>query len=453
MIRQKDGTHRLETRVTGLRPHQADLSHLYEPVIVDIWPGMRDEGSSCGGAYPAHLPSSFDWVDQGGVTPVKDQGSCPACWMFGTIGDLECRILIDWGIELDLSEQQVKECNIGIRGCQGGTALAGAAYVTKNAVSLETAGPDYAYDDEDPEPLGSACPSGDKSEFRFVVTEYQQEPLNTITAIQDDIYNHGPLQTDMNPSVLRGYSGGCIHNENGGNGHTVLITGWDDNMDCDPDTGGWICRNQYGTDWGEDGYFNIAYDSGGIGGNRWRATAFKEWSDDEDIYYYDEGGWGNQIGYGNDTAYACVKYKAVKDTWITHVFFWTAGHSTRYSVKLYDSFDGTDLGNLLTSEAGSCGAGYYTVALTTPQYFSKGSEIVVVNQIETSRYNFPICVDNEDTDYCDIESAKCYTSDDGSKGSWTDTSQLDPSADVCLGVWGVKKGANVFTTFKVRNRS
>lgn len=67
-------------------------------------------------------PASFNWVKQGVVTPVKQQGSCGSCWAFSVTGAIEGQYVISLNKPLtSFSEQQLIDCNIkNQRGCKGG---------------------------------------------------------------------------------------------------------------------------------------------------------------------------------------------------------------------------------------------------------------------------------------------------------------------------------------------
>ena len=97
------------------------------------------------------LPASVNWVEAGGVTPVKDQLHCGACWAFSTIAALEGAYFAKHGELLSFSEQQLIDCDTKVdrdydgnrnNGCHGGDMNRAFDYFKDHHPMLET---DYPF--------------------------------------------------------------------------------------------------------------------------------------------------------------------------------------------------------------------------------------------------------------------------------------------------------------------
>ncbi len=220
-----------------------DYERLYQEKM-KIYPEKRD------------LPSNFSWVDLDGVTPVKNQSSCGSCWAFAAIAQIESHILIEYGIEMDLSEQQMIECNPYGADCGGGWASA-VYNVAMTYGAIRNAAEPYENSN------GGACTQGESLPFGFV-TDWNYVSDN-VTQIKNALLE-GPVCSSMDAEYpFDEYAAGTCYDDPGGawTNHLILIVGWDDRA-CN-NNGAWICKNSWGTDFGDYGYFTIQYDAGLIG--------------------------------------------------------------------------------------------------------------------------------------------------------------------------------------------
>ncbi len=198
------------------------------------------------------LPTNFDWRSQDAVTPVKNQGSCGSCWAFAACAEIESHVLINYGVELDLSEQQIISCNPYGAGCGGGWAA--AVYYTcrddQYGGILEHSRP-YAGSDAVP------CDQEQHLPFGFV-TDWNSL-FNDVDQIKTALLN-GPVCTSIDGSSLEGYGSGCWDVISTGTDHLVLIVGWDDRL-CGEE-GAWIIKNSWGSSFGMSGYAYVKYGAG-----------------------------------------------------------------------------------------------------------------------------------------------------------------------------------------------
>ena len=64
-----------------------------------------------------NIPKNYNICDKH-CPPVKNQNSCGSCWAFSIIAEIEIQLYKQYGVELDLSEQDTLDCSYDIHGGQ-----------------------------------------------------------------------------------------------------------------------------------------------------------------------------------------------------------------------------------------------------------------------------------------------------------------------------------------------
>jgi C1A family cysteine protease len=218
------------------------------------------------------LPDSFDWNDASKnyigrkcTTDIKDQGNCGSCWAFGTVGPLESAILIKEAVAEDLSEQWLLSCNTGGYGCYGGWW----AHSWHAGTTGKCGGTGAVYEKDFEYVAREVACSGPYAHI-FLVDDWSyigsKNSVPSVDAIKQVIYDHGPVSAAVYVnSAFQAYNSGIFDSDGSGSiNHAVVLVGWND--DSSVKNGGyWILRNSWGSDWGENGYMRIAYQTHSIG--------------------------------------------------------------------------------------------------------------------------------------------------------------------------------------------
>ena len=204
-----------------------------------------------------NLPKQKDWSVYD--SPVKDQAGCGACWAFSAVGLLE-NLANQAGLinNIDLSEQSIVSCayqdDPQHYGCEGGWYFEAFNYVKKLKIPFESC---FPYETKN----GQCENRCDTPEYEITLNDFTSYnglwQYDFTTADLKGALQDGPLCISMAvPNDFFKYTGG-IYDYKGlkmnNVSHAILLVGYDDTLQC------FKAKNSWGTDWGEDGYFRIAY--------------------------------------------------------------------------------------------------------------------------------------------------------------------------------------------------
>jgi C1A family cysteine protease len=203
-------------------------------------------------------PAAYDLRNVGGqnfVTPIKDQSSCGSCVAFGTTAAVESRLRVqrnNANLAVDLSEAHLFFCHARARGynCSTGWWPNEAFDDFRDKGVADEACYPYNLSNTD---CSGLCSSWASRVVR--ITGYTALTSNP-AGIKEWVSTRGPVSACF--VVFQdffSYRTGVYRHVTGAQagGHCVAIVGYDDSQAC------WICKNSWGTGWGEQGFFRIAY--------------------------------------------------------------------------------------------------------------------------------------------------------------------------------------------------
>jgi len=222
------------------------------------------------GIAPRRYPPAIDWRNVGGknyVTPIRDQGGCGSCVSFGSIATVEAVERITRkkpALYIDLSEADLFFCHEGVPGgtCGTGWFVDDAMTVLQNPGVVDEKCFPYTPHDQ---------PCRKCADWRKRLTKIKK--WHKITAVNDMkvwLAKHGPLTTCFSVYAdFYSYKTGVYHHLSGPleGGHCVCCIGYNESGRY------WTCKNSWGTGWGEQGFFRIAYGQVGIDALMWAVEA------------------------------------------------------------------------------------------------------------------------------------------------------------------------------------
>lgn len=223
-------------------------------------------------SFDGNLPKKYDPRESGIVTPISNQFIGDYCWSFSVIAVLESCISKATGIPYSFSENNVINLNKKYSYYGLNTSEQSGNPINTLGYLLSWLGPiNESYDVYEIESMVSPVLNSfmHVQNVLFLEMNYNGSDQDTI---KDAIIRYGAVDTSIYWIQAKPYETDSSYyykklkpDEFDLPNHAIALVGWDDNYSrknfgiTPPGDGAWICKNTWGSEFGEDGYFYISY--------------------------------------------------------------------------------------------------------------------------------------------------------------------------------------------------
>ncbi len=422
----------------------------------------------------AMLPSKYDLRDEGRSTSVKDQGELGFCWSFASTASMESNIItkkIDNATSenLDLSETGGSwfSCN--------GTPYksdstygdhrddpyngAGGGLAELAAESMSSGYGAYPEELAKYEDIENGYSEALRYYSDYKLKDYSKLPED-VNLIKQRLMEKGAMYYSYSSFMENYYTtedGSWTYSDNGKsvNGaepigsHAVTLVGWDDNFRKDnfhpeagvKSNGAWLCKNSWGEEWGNDGYFWVSYESVVLDFGQFEMQD----KDSFDTIHQHQTS-SNKYLYGGDDAdnpqyFSSANVFTAKTTEELKQICYSNAVSSNVKAKIYkldkDYTSPVDGELLAEFDSNVEYAGTHCLDVPGNITFNEGDTFSVVIEGETLITNFRYEDDYHSTN---DKSGKSYFSDNGT--DWTDVANYSNASYAAIKAYTTKSSVD-----------
>ncbi|MBQ2973983.1 MAG: hypothetical protein IJE19_06485 [Clostridia bacterium] len=387
----------------------------------------------------SELPSSYDSRTKNCITSAKQQGASGNCWAFSAMSMLESdailkgfddiesadyseahfswftsRSLTDNADDLAYGDGYLNDTPF----MTGGNWIIAAGSLARWTGAAEDA--DYPFNFRDLTAMGNYDESCRYDTGSGTVIESAQEFLD-ISDAKNWIMDHGS-------ATFAFYFDDAYYNSNSFSyyydgtetlNHEITVIGWNDNYSrynfnesCRPASdGAWLCKNSWGLNWADDGFFWISYYDPSI--EQFAGISARDADELYRNYTYNGTGWESYISHGGNAKISNV-FTSKGDELLTSASAYTMLPEQEIKVYVYknlvNNFTNPEQGELASEYSTILDRpGYHTINFVDEIPLEQGTVFsIVVEYLTDGTLYIPVEVDGQGTNSYSANAKESY---------------------------------------------